>query len=130
APAAIGNGAVGLAPGPGGVSFSDDFSGPASGWAPLDGTWSTAAGEYQYTNPSGAGYSASIITGLSDNHFAIESRQKVMTPGLSVMGYLWGIQSASPANQGWKNGAYMLQWNDGRLRIFRWVNSGTLNLVG
>ena len=128
APAAIGGGAVRLATSSGGTLFSDDFAGAASGWTPLDGTWSTDAGEYRYTIPTN--YSASMVTGLVNNDFAIESRQKVMGSGLSVMGYTWGIQSASPTNQGWKNGAYMLQWNGSRLRIFRWTSPSVLTLVG
>ena len=128
APAAVGNGAVGLATTGGGTLFSDDFSGSAAGWTPLDGTWSTTGGEYQYVSGV-SNYNASMITGIADNHFSIESRQKVTTAGLSVMGYVWGIQSPTPANQGWKNSAYMVQWNDNQLRIFRWTNGG-LTLVG
>src|SRR4029077_20029821 len=90
--------------------------------------WSTAGGEYQYV-AGGSNYTASMMTGIADNHFSIESRQKVTTAGLSVMGYVWGIQSPTPANQGWKNSAYMVQWNDNHLRIFRWTNGG-LTLVG
>ena len=127
APAAVDDGAVGLAADSGGVLFSDDFAAAASGWTPLDGTWSTADGEYGYTIP--VGYSASMITGLESDSFSIESRQKVTASGLSVMGYVWGIQSASPANEGWKNGAYMLQWNGTQLRIFRWASPTELILV-
>ena len=128
APAAVGDGAVTLGSTIGATLFSDDFSGAAAGWTPLDGTWSVASGEYAYTIPTS--YSASMITGLSSNDFSIESRQKVTVGGLAVLGYVWGIGS-SPENGGWKNHSYMLQWDSNpRIRIFKWSsNPSGLQLI-
>ena len=120
APAAIGNGAVESGPAAGGTLFSDDFGGAASGWTPLNGPGRRRLGEYLYTNDT-SNYQASMITGLTSNHFSIESRQRITAGNPGLMGYVWGIQSATPANQGWKNGAYMVQWYNDSLKIFRWI---------
>ena len=130
APAAVGNGAVTLGTQTGAILFSDDFSGAAAGWTPLDGTWSVASGEYVYTkSPSTSNYLASMITSRSSNNFSIESRQKATgDPGL--LGYVWGIQPASPTNGAWKNSSYMLQWYGSNLNMYRWTNGELTQLGG
>jgi cysteine-rich repeat protein len=112
----------------------DEPDGPASSWTPLDGTWSIASGEYDFTHPNS--YASSIVTGQSPSpaDYVLVSRQKIASfSGVGSGGYLWGIQNPAGA-EAWKNGAYMLQWDTragalDNVRFFRWNNPSSLTLI-